>query len=303
MVIAHARTRRRKRPIRVAKIAAYAFLAGWAVFTLFPILWLYVSAFKEPEQVFRMPPAWLFRPTVHNFEVVYGLQVPTELEGVTQAAQAAGQSKFPHYFANSVIVSTGTALLSLALGSLAAYSLTRFRWGSRRAILTAIILSRLVPPVTLIVPFYVLWRTLNLFDTHLGLILVYLTFNLPFTIWLMRSFFLDIPVELEEAAFIDGCSRMRAFWRIAMPLAAPGLAATAIFNILLSWNEFLFAAVLTAEHARTLAPSILSYITDTAILWGRLYAAGATILVPVMIFALIVQKHLARGLATGAVKG
>ncbi len=295
---------RGKRRFRVARGAAHAFLLGWAIFTLFPILWVYTSALKAPEEVFQMPPKWFFRPTLHNFEVVFGLKVPTELEAVTQEQQlAVVHSKFPRYFVNSVIVSTGATMLSLTLGSLAAYSLTRFRWGNRKVILTGIILSRLVPPVTLIVPFYVLWRSLHLFDTHLGLILVYLTFSLPFSVWLMRSFFLEIPVELEEAAFIDGCSRMRAFLQVTIPLAAPGLATTAIFNLLLSWNEFLFAAVLTAEHARTLAPSILSYITDKAILWGRLYAAGATILLPVMLLALVVQKHLARGLATGALKG
>ncbi len=295
---------RGKRRFRVTRGAAYAFLLGWAIFTLFPILWVYTSALKAPEEVFQMPPKWFFRPTLHNFEVVFGLKVPTELEAVTQEQQlAVVHSKFPRYFVNSVIVSTGATMLSLTLGSLAAYSLTRFRWGNRKVILTGIILSRLVPPVTLIVPFYVLWRSLHLFDTHLGLILVYLTFSLPFSVWLMRSFFLEIPVELEEAAFIDGCSRMRAFLQVTIPLAAPGLATTAIFNLLLSWNEFLFAAVLTAEHARTLAPSILSYITDKAILWGRLYAAGATILLPVMLLALVVQKHLARGLATGALKG
>lgn len=294
---------RRQRSL-LASTITYMVLTAWAIFTMFPIIWVYTSAFKQPEEVFEIPPKWIFKPTLHNFEVVFGLTIPTELETVTEKQQIAElQSKFPRYFLNSVIVSTGSTLLSLSIGSLAAYSLARFRIRAKKAILTGIILTRLVPPITLVVPFYVLWRHLGLTDTHFGLILVYLTFNLPFAIWMMRGFFLEIPIELEEAALIDGCSRLGAFLRVSIPLAAPGLVATSIFNLLLSWNEFLFASVLTAEHAKTLSPSILSYITDKAILWGRLYAAAATILLPVMLFSLAVQKHLGRGLTGGAVKG
>ncbi len=296
-------TRSTRRRLPLGSIAAYAILGAWAIFTLFPIVWVYTSAVKTPEQIFEVPPKWIFRPTLHNFEVVLGLTIPTELETVTTEAAGGIQSKFPRYLLNSVIVAVGSTALSLVLGSLAAYSLARFRLRGRETIMTGLILTRLVPPVTLVIPLYLLWRNLHLLDTYQGLILVDLTFNLPFTIWIMRGFFLDIPVELEEASLVDGSSRFGAFGRIALPLVAPGLATTAIFGVLFSWNEFLFASVLTTEHARTITPSISGYITDKAILWGRLYAAAALILLPVMVFALLAQRHLGRGVTSGALKG
>jgi multiple sugar transport system permease protein len=169
--------------------------------------------------------------------------------------------------------------------------------------LMGILLVRMVPAVVLVIPIYTLWRGLGLLDTHLGLILAYLSFNLPFVIWMMRGFFVDIPVEIEEAALIDGCSRLSALVRVILPLAAPGIAATSIFALLLAWNEFLFAVLLTADKAKTLTPAILNYVTDRAILWGNLYAAASIVLLPVLVFSLLVQRHLARGLTGGAVKG
>src|SRR6266496_3315355 len=160
-----------------------------------------------------------------------------------------------------------------------------------------------IPPIVLIIPIYILFRNLDLLDTHLGLILAYLTFSLPFVIWMMRGFLLDIPIELEEAAMIDGASRFQALVRVVLPLAAPGLAATAIFVILLAWNDFFYALILTSGNARTVTPYIGGFITDKAILWGRLYASSAIIMVPVLVFGLAVQKQLAHGLTGGAVKG
>jgi multiple sugar transport system permease protein len=212
-------------------------------------------------------------------------------------------SQLPRYFLNSLIVSSGTTVLSLAVGCLAAYSLARFRFRAKRYMLLSILFVRMVPAVVLVIPIYTLWRSLGLLDTQQGLILAYLSFNLPFVIWMMRGFFVDIPVEIEEAALIDGCSRLSALVRVILPLAAPGIAATSIFALLLGWNEFLFAVLLTADRAKTLTPAILNYVTDRAILWGNLYAAASIVLLPVLVFSLAVQKHLARGLTGGAVKG
>lgn len=284
-------------------VGAHAILILWALITLFPIVWVFTSSVKTPEQIFELPPAWIFQPTPHNFEVVLGLTLPTELETVT--AEAAGQidTKFPRYLLNSVIVAIGSTVLSLVIGVPAAYSLARHKMRGREMMLTGLILTRLVPPITVVIPIYILMRSLRFLDTYQGLILVYLAFNLPFTIWIMRGFFLDIPVDLEEAALVDGSSRYGAFVRIALPLVAPGLATTAIFSIIFSWNEFLFASILTTENARTITPSISTFITDKAILWGRLYAAAAIVLLPVMIFAMLVQKQLGRGVTSGAIKG
>lgn len=297
-----ARTAKSRRP-SLSSIGSHAILGLWAVITLLPILWVFTSSVKTPEQIFEMPPRWIFTPTLHNFEVVLGLTLPTELETVT--AEAAGQieSKFPRYLLNSVIVALGSTALALVIGAPAAYSLARHKPRGHDAMLTGLILARLVPPIAMVIPIYILMRQFQLLDTYQGLILVYLAFNLPFTIWILRGFFLDIPVELEEASLVDGSTRYGAFLRIALPLVAPGLATTAIFSIIFSWNEFLFASILTTEKARTITPSISAFITDKAILWGRLYAAAAIVLLPVMIFAMVVQKHLGRGVTSGAVKG
>jgi multiple sugar transport system permease protein len=294
-------SRRRVDPVDVF---TYLCLGFWMLFAVFPVFWSYLSSFKPPEEIFVLPPKLFFTPTLHNYEVVLGLKLGTEMEGVTEVQGGTGVgSQFPRYLLNSLIVSGGTTILALTIGCMAAYSLARFRFTGKRYILLGIIFVRMIPGVVLIVPFYVIWRSLGLIDTHLGLIIAYLSFGLPFVIWMMRGFFVDIPVELEEAAMIDGASRLMALYKIVLPLAAPGMAATAIFALLLSWNEFLFAVLLTSEHSKTLSPSILNYVTDKAILWGRLYAAGSMIMLPVLIFSLVVQKHIARGLTGGAVKG
>jgi multiple sugar transport system permease protein len=293
----------RRRPTNWGNIAAYVILSFWMMFTLFPVAWLLLSSVKEPADVFAMPPKWAFMPTLHNYSVVLGLEIPTELENVSEAQAGMGLSPFPRFLFNTVVVALGTTVLALSLGSTAAYALTRFFPRQRNGLLVGVMLTRLVPPVVLIIPIYVLWRNLDLLDTHLGLILAYLTIALPFVIWMMRGFLLDIPIELEEAALIDGASRMQALYKIVLPLAAPGLAATAIFIILIAWNDFLFALVLTSGNARTVTPYIGGFITDKAILWGRLYASSAIIMLPVLVFGLAVQKQLAHGLTGGAVKG
>ena len=298
-VVAQPRSRR----INWGNAAAYVILSLWMIFTLFPVAWLLMSSVKQPQDVFAMPPQWIFMPTLHNYNVVLGLEIPTELETVTEAQAGTGLSPFPRFLLNTVIVAIGTTVLALSLGSAAAYALTRFFHRQRTSLLVGVMLTRLVPPIVLIIPIYILFRNLDLLDTHFGLILAYLTFSLPFVIWMMRGFLMDIPIELEEAALIDGASRLQALVKVVLPLAAPGLAATAIFVILLAWNDFFYALVLTSGEARTVTPYIGGFITDKAVLWGRLYASSAIIMVPVLVFGLAVQKQLAHGLTGGAVKG
>ena len=295
---------RRRLKVDPVYVFSWLCLGFWLVFAIFPVAWSYLNSFKPPEQIFDLPPRLIFTPTLHNYAVVFGLQVGSEAEGISQTQEATGVvSELPRYFLNSLIVSIGTMVLSLALGCLAAYSLARFRFSAKRYMLMGILLVRMVPAVVLVIPIYTLWRGFGLLDTHAGLILAYLSFNLPFVIWMMRGFFVDIPVEIEEAALIDGCSRLSALVRVILPLAAPGIAATSIFALLLGWNEFLFAVLLTSDKAKTLTPAILNYVTDRAVLWGNLYAAASIVLLPVLIFSLAVQKHLARGLTGGAVRG
>jgi multiple sugar transport system permease protein len=165
------------------------------------------------------------------------------------------------------------------------------------------LIPQMLPPIAIVVPLYVLFNRLDWTDTTLALVISYLTFTIPLSIWMMTGFFDDVPIELEEAAMIDGCSRFEALVRVSLPLVIPGMAATAILAFLFCWNEFLYAVILTGREARTLPVIITSFMTNKSVLWGRIAASGTLVLVPVIIFALVAQRYLVRGLAKGAVKG
>ncbi len=285
-----------RRSFPLIPVVAYVLLALWSLGAVLPIAWVFASAFKPARDVFALPPKLIFEPTLENFRDVLGLPAPDE-------QLAPRPSTFPRNLLNSTVVSLGTLLVALPMGALAGYGLARFRIPGKRVILMGIIASILIPPIVLLVPIYTIWRRLGLLDTHAGLVLAYTTFALPFVIWVMRSFFLEIPVDLEEAALVDGCTRVRAFWQIVLPLAAPGLATVSVFLIIFTWNEFLLASILTGRQAMTISPAILGYVTDKAILWGKLYAASSLVLLPVIAFTLTAQRYLAAGLTGGAVKG
>ena len=284
-------------------IVMHFLLTLFALFTITPIFWMLISSLKTPAEVFELPPKMYFKPTFHNYEVLLGLKVGEEFEGVKESDYRRVKSKFPIYFLNTILISISSSLLAVGIGSLAAYGLARFSFKGRSSILTGILLTKVIPPIAILIPMYTIIRRLHLLDTRLSLIITYLTFNLPFVVWTMRSFFLELPLELEDSALIDGCSRLRALFRIILPLAAPGLVASMIFCVVLSWNEFLYAIVLTGDRARTLAPTIAGFLTDKAILWGRLFAGGSIVVLPVVLFAFIIHKKLASGLTFGAVKG
>ena len=210
------------------------------------------------------------------------------------------------YLANSVIVAISTAVVTIVIGTLAAFSLARFRlpgkWTARVSFW--ILSTRMFPPIVTVIPLFQLMRFLGLVNTRLGLVLAYTAFNIPFVVWMMRGFFVEIPKDLEEVAMVDGCSRMRAFRSISLPLVVPGLAATAIFTIILSWQEFLFALILTQTSASSTLPILVSsQVTQYQILWGQMSAAGTITMVPVLIFAFSVQRYLVRGMSFGAIKG
>jgi ABC-type glycerol-3-phosphate transport system permease component len=303
MAVARAHPHARPHRFRVSTTLAYAALTVWALFTILPILWTYVVSLKEPADVFALPPSLIFKPTLHNYLELFNLDVTTEFENAASVTTSSASSSFPQYFVNSLVVSIATTGLALVLGSLAAYALTRFRYRFGSGILIGMFMTRLVPPIAIVVPLYLIWREVGLIDTQFALIVTYLSFTLPFVVWLMRGFLKDIPIDLEEAAMTDGCSRIGALWRIVLPLIAPGLATTAIFALIGAWNEFLFAVVLTSGDSKTLPAAILEFKSDKAILWGRLYAAGDLIMLPVLIFGLMMQKRLVRGLTGGAVTG
>jgi multiple sugar transport system permease protein len=267
------------------KFLVYLVVIITVILSIAPILYLFITSFKPAELTFALPPVWIFTPTLKNYtDVIVG-------------------GDFIKYFINSLVVAISATFIALVLGSFAAYGFARFRFHGHFWLRMSVLIPQMLPPITIIVPLYVLFNGLKLIDTQIALIISYLTFTIPLAIWLMIGFFEDVPVDLEESAMIDGCSRFEALFRIILPLVAPGLAATAILGFLYCWNEFLYAVILTGRDARTLPVTITSFMTNKAILWGRITASGSLVLIPVLIFALIAQRYLIRGLSKGAVKG
>lgn len=280
----------------VSRVITQTVAIGVVILFLIPILWTLVSSFKLPSDILTMPPRWLFTPTLDNYlAVLFGKRV---IAGTT-FPEVRG---FPGHLLNSVLISLGATFCSLLIGTPAAYTMARFRFRGKRDLAFYVLSTRMAPPLAVLIPFYILFSQLRLLDTHIALLIVYTTFNLSFAIWMMRGFFSEIPTELEDAARVDGCSRYGAFARVALPLAAPGLAATAIFCLLLSWNEFLFALVLTSKVAKTAPVALYSFVTFHEVLWGSLFAAGTMVTLPVLVFTLLVQRNLVRGLTMGAIR-
>jgi multiple sugar transport system permease protein len=245
---------------------------------------LFLTSIKTELDALSFPPKWIFLPTLKNYAEIF------------QTSPLVG------YALNSLIVASVNTVLSLALGSMAAYSLARFKFRGADNLAFWILSIRMMPPVAAIIPIYVIMKRLHILDTPWCLVITYLTFNLPFVVWMMKGFFEDIPREIEESALIDGCSHFGVFRKIALPLAAPGLAATAILAFIFSWNEFLFALILTGTKAVTLPVGIIGYMKETGINWGYMTAGGILALIPVLIFTTLVQKHLVKGLTLGAMR-
>lgn len=277
--------------LRSAAIAAakYALLVLFAIFFLFPLYWLLLTAMKTQSDQFSMPPVWW----TDNWTLDY-------YRGMFKDA-SVGRLAW-----NSVLVAAGSTLLSLVAGTMGAYALSRFRLPLRlnHHLSLWILSTRMFPPIVSIVPLFLIMRNLDLLDTPFALILSYSVFNLPFVVWMMKGFFDELPKELEESALMDGDTPFGAFYRIILPLVRPGLAATAIFCMIVAWNEFLFALILAqTDAALTLPVGIANQVTQYEIRWGVMSAAGVIAMIPMFVFALIVQRHLVRGLSFGAVKG
>ncbi len=272
------RTRR-----NVIQVFRYVISVVALLFFLFPILWISLTAFKTPNEFLTTPPVWIPRsPSLVYFKHVI-------------------QTGGPKALANSFIISTSSTALALLIGSLAAYGLARYKTGGDN--LPFFILSqRFMPPVAVIFPFLLFFKTLKWMDTHQALILIYLTFNLPYAVWMMRGFFLEIPVEIEESALVDGCSRFGTFWRIALPLVTPGLVATGVFCFIFAWAEFFFAVALTRSNATTLSVYIVNFFGKMMVQWGEVGATSLLAMVPLFVLSFIVQRYLVRGLTLGAIK-
>jgi multiple sugar transport system permease protein len=269
----------------ISTMLIYLVVIVAVILSLAPILYLLVTSFKAPELTFAIPPVWNFKPTLKNYTDVF----------------VGGE--FTRYFVNSLVIALSTTFIALVLGAFAAYGFARFRFRGAFWLRMSALIPQMLPPITIIVPLYILFNGLQLTDTRTGLIIAYLTFTVPLAIWMMIGFFEDVPMDLEESAMIDGCTRLEALFRVSVPIVTPGLAATAILCFLYCWNEFLYAVILTGRTARTLPVTITSFMTNKAILWGRIAASGSLVLIPVLIFALLAQRYLIQGLSRGAVKG
>lgn len=248
---------------------------------LFPFLWLVQIAFRPAEGAFE--DTLLFTPTLEAFRALL-------------------QGNFARSFGNSLIVSSLSTVLSMVIGVPAAYALTRWRFKARRHVALWILMTRMAPPIAFTIPFFLAYRWLGLLDTVWGLALVYLTFNLAVVIWLMQGFFEAVPRALEEAAWIDGCGIWSAFWRVTLPLAAPGLAATAVLCFIFSWNDFFYALILTRTNAVTAPVAIVNFLQYEGWEWTKIAAGGTLVMLPVVVFTLLVRKYLVRGLTAGGVK-
>lgn len=252
---------------------------------LYPVYWLLTVSVKTQKEAFKIPPSWIFQPIFKHYIKLFA------------------QANFFHYFLNSTIVSFGTTVAALGIGAPAAYALSRGKFKSKNWILLAILGTRMAPPILFIIPFFILYAKLGLIDTRIGLIIVFLSFNLALVVWSMHAFFDDIPLNLEEAAWIDGASEMQSFTKVVLPLASPGLAATGVLCMILTWNEFLFALILTRVNAVTAPVAVVRFASYEAADWGLVAAGSIVLTLPVLFFSLLVRRYLTRGLLGGALKG
>jgi len=253
----------------------------------FPLFWMLSTSLKPSAEIFATPPRLVpVHPTLENFGRLFA------------------DTAFATFFRNSALVSLATVALTLSVSALGAYGLTRFAFAGRDKVAGLILVTYMFAPVMIIIPFYILVKQLGIVNTRLALVLSYTTFCLPFCLWLLRAFFESIPLELEEAALVDGAGRGRAVWHVVLPLALPGLIAAAIFTFILAYNDFLFALVLiTSEELKTLPVGVNDLFNATIVDWGMIMAAGVMITVPAVLFFAAVQRYLVQGWGAGGVKG
>ncbi len=272
---------------RVRQGLLYAGLCCATAATLFPLAWMLSTALKPEPETFRMPPTWIpFQPTLQAFGAIWQMK------------------HFGRYFFNTAVVAVVSTVLSLVLSVPASYGFARFHFRGARLMLAFILLTQMLPSVLLVIPYFTLMRLLGILNTHLALILAYASFSLPFSTWMLRGFFANIPKELDEAAMVDGCSRLRAIGRVILPLALPGMAATALFTFLLAWNHYLFALALsTRETMYTIPVGLGAMMGEFRIAWNELMAAALLATVPTLLVYAFLERYFVAGLTGGAVKG
>ena len=273
------------------------------LFFMFPLYWILISSIKVRADVISRVPTFIpfvqFEPTLQNYSDIL---IGGSVESTTGVRASADVSAFRDRLINSIVIAGSSTLLAVLLGTLAAYAFSRFRIPGENDLMFFILSTRMLPPIVVLIPIFLLFSNLNLRDGYPGIILLYTTANLPFVVWMMKGFFDEIPLEYEEAAMVDGYSRIQAIWKIVIPEAIPAMAATAVFSALVAWNEFVFANLLNRTYAATVPPFLNSIIGVGAVEWGRLAAASVVFVIPIVIFTFLVRNHLLRGVTFGAVR-
>lgn len=278
---------------RIIRMLPYIVLIIWFLIVVFPLFWTVVTSFKSPIDVFRGPkymPFIDFKPSLKAWNNMF--------------VRDRQQILVP--LINSIIIVSTSTFLAVGIGSMAGYSLSRFTFKlgrfSNKDLAFWVISQRFIPPIAIIIPVLIMFRVLRLLDTRLGMIIVYTAFNLPFVIWLMRDYFNSVPQDIEEAAMVDGCSRLETFVRIVLPLAFPGLIVSFLFSFVMAWNEFFFALILTFQKAQTIPLLIAGQSTQRGVEWWNISAMAIITILPALIITLILQRRLVSGLTLGAIK-
>lgn len=270
-------------------IASYAGLIALSLFAILPLLWMISTSFKPETQIFTSPPVLI--PKGFKFITDHYLSVMKE-------------PRMVRYFMNSAIISIISVIVSVFVGISAGYGFSRFRFKGRNSLFILVLASRMVPRMVLIIPLYIIMARVGLMDTYPGLVIVYVVISLPMSIWLLTAYFMNVPLELEEAAFLDGCTKWQALIKIVLPISAPGVAAVAMYCFMLAWNEYLFALVLSSPYGvRPIAVGLTDFFKEFRVDWGPLMAGCVLTTIPPMIFFVLAQKYFVSGLVKGAVKG
>jgi multiple sugar transport system permease protein len=281
--IVRTRTRRRGK-VGAKKMLHYVTAVAVVLVWLFPLLWILLTSFKTRPDIFSRIPLFFFTPTVHNYIAVLS------------------RSEFTDGLINSIKTASLTTLIAVPVGTLAAYPLARMRFPARDQILFWVLSLRMLPTVAIVVPFYLILYKLGILDTLIGLVTAYLSFSLPFAVWMLVGFVRDLPKELDDAAFIDGCTHWHLLWLVHLPLLRPALAVVAIFTFVFAWNELVLALMLTEVDAKTVPVAIIGMVQPDNIPWGQIAAGSILTLLPMMIVVFALQRHIVRGLTLGAVR-
>ena len=302
---------RRARTVAAVLVIAYAFVA------MVPLVWIFLTGFKSPPDSIAYPPKVVFEPSLEGYvnlftnrsrqtpEYMASLPPPeTWYDALVRKRNMVitGPSRFADRYMNSIVIGFGSTFLAVFLGTLAAYGFSRFKVPLKDDLMFFILSTRMMPPIAVAIPIYLMYRTLGLSDTHLGMILLYTAVNISLAVWLLKGFIDEIPREYEEAAVIDGYSRLQAFFKVVLPQARTGIAATAIFCLIFAWNEYAFALLLTSGEAQTAPPFIPIIIGEGGLDWPAVAAGTTLFLVPIVVFTIVLRNQLLRGITFGAVR-